>query len=70
MIQLTERERGKVNKEGENERLLTPAQEKETQTRCLYALCLSVHVGESGHFRLLAGSGVVDGQMAGEGENV
>lgn len=40
------------------------------QNECLYTLCLFVHVGELGHFHLLAGSDVVDGQMAGEEKNV
>lgn len=59
-----------MNKEGENERLLTPGRERETLILCLRATRLFAHVGETGHFHLLAGSDVVDGQMAGGEENV
>lgn len=59
-----------MNKEGENERLLTPGRERETLISCLCAACLLAHVGETGQLHLLAGSDVADGQMAGEEENV
>lgn len=55
---------------GENKRRLTADWDGETWTWCLWAACLFVRVVALGRFDLLAGSDVVDGQMAGGEGNV